>query len=368
MSAAPGSNSGGNALRGWLLGAWPARLFAVLLAGIVVMLIDRELSDALFSGSVPVVAASTSESEALIVSLPPGFMLSPAEAATAPPAEIRISGHRRDRARVHAPFRAVIPAERLAFVAPDRIEWVSLEPGDLELGDVSGAEVSFARTIRIPVAREEEQDFELEGVPATPPPQGTELGVEFTPGHVRLRGPAPVLRSLGKLVIPLSLPRGEAAEARAIATLPPELERRGVRLLAETPPQAMVRLVTRQEDRLVVQNVRIRVLRSLHPVFEFALEPPFDLELMNVTLSGPRASIARLRSDAHALQKLRQDLMVLVPAERMAERERTPIAAGETRRLEVLASLPLEALQPLGLVPAARLVVPVTVTRPQRAP
>jgi hypothetical protein len=354
--------------RPWLLGAWPARIFALLLAGIVIMLIDRELSDVLFSGSVPIVAARTAEGEALVVSLPPGFMLAPAEAAVAPAAEFRVLGHRRDRARVHAPFRAVIPAERLAFISTDRIEWVSLEPGDLELGDVSGAEVVFVQPVRIPVAREVEQDFELEGVPATPVPQGLELSVEFTPGHVRLRGPQPLLRTLGKLVIPLTLPRGEAAEARAIATLPPDLERRGVRLLSDTPGQAIVRLIARQEERLVVQNVRIRVLRSLMPVFSFALEPPFDLEHMNVTLSGSRASIARLRADPQALQKLRQDLMVLVPAERMAERERTPIAAGESRRLEVLASLPLEALQPLGLVPATRLVVPVTVTRPPRAP
>lgn len=369
MSVEPLTHGMGPALRLFFSRFWLAKLLALLLAVLLVVLIDRELRDTLYSDVVSIVSGEGMTGNAISVILPPGFTLAREETNAPLTAVLRVSGRRKDRDRLQLPIRAVIPDERLASIGTERSEWVSLEPADLQVGALAGAEISFEKPVRIPVAREDELELELRGVPAAPLPDGFELAAEFTPSRVWVRGPAPLLRRLRFLDVPLQAPKVEGAESRDVEGLPAEMQRLGMRKSDDTKLTAVVRLTSREADSLVLTGVRIVVLRSLKPPFEFALEAPYELEHMNVTLVGPRTAIARLREDQHALQRLRAELIVLLPAERAAERERTPIAPGETRVLEVLASLPSEALAPYGLSPKEkRLVVPVAVTRLKRAP
>jgi hypothetical protein len=357
------------ALKRFMARFWLAKLFALLLAILLVVLIDRELRDTLFAEEVSLVSGEGITGNAISVSLPPGFVLL-RESDAALTARLRVRGRRKDKSRLQLPFRASIPDERLASIGTDRSEWVSLEAADLNTGELKDAEISFEQPVRIPVAREDEAELELRGVPAAPLPDGVELAAEFTPARVWVRGPAPLLRKLNVLEIPLTAPQSEGGESREIRTVPADVQKRGVRWADEAPRiTAVVRLTSREADTLEVPNVRIVVLRSLKPAFDFNLEPPYELEHMNVTLTGPRTSIARLRDDAQLLQRLRSELIVLVPAERAADRERTPIAPGERRVLEVRASLPSEALAPYGVTLSdKRLVVPVAVTRLRRVP
>ena len=367
MSAEATTAGFGSTLRRFLARFWLAKLFALALAVLFVLLIDRELQDTLYAEVVSIVAGEGITGNAISVTLPPGFTLAREGAATPLTALLHVKGRRKDRGRLQLPFRAVIPDERLASIGVERSEWVSLEPADLQVAALTGVEISFGNPVRIPVAREDELELEVRGVPAAPLPDGFEMAAEFTPSRVWVRGPAPLLRRLRTLDLPLQAPPGESAESREISSMPPELQRLGVRWSEDIKLTAVVRLTSREADSLVLPNVRIVVLRSLKPAFDFALEPPYELEHMNVTLVGPRSAIMRLKEDAHALQRLRSELLVLVPAERAAERERTPIAPGEKRVLEVLASLPSEALAPHGLAPKEkRLVVPVAVTRLKR--
>jgi hypothetical protein len=343
-----------------------AKLFSVVMAAIVVALIDREVEEVIFQGTMRVVDAPTGgRSDEVVVIPPPGFIL--VEDPAMPTFELTVRGLRKERSLIRLPLEAWLPAARLAGIGTDGPVRVGLEPRDIRLLGLGNPGVEVT-PVSVSIARESSEDRLLEPVLIGRPPEGFDAVVELRPDRIRVTGPTYELRRMAKLPVEIDLSgaTGTAPLTRTITEVPGSLRARGLRWPTGVEVRAEIRFEARDS---VPFESRVRILldRPLVSPHEFALDPPYDLEVYErVRFSGPRQLVEKLK-DLETLGRFQERVMLVVEADRASAARQELLADGAWHTIEAPAWVPVNLLREFGLEPPSEtLLVPVRVRRRQQ--
>jgi hypothetical protein len=302
-----------------------SKLVALLFAGVLVFLIDRELAVDLFDGELPVRVVAAADAGAapraganeLVLVTEDGVAVHRIGAAKV---RVLVRGRRKVadyfRAERAVVGRAVVRRAWLAGGYTSRI----LDGSEFDLG-VPVESVRFERPLQVDFDAEVEAELRLE--PSfVDVPEGFAAAATFRPPRLRVLGAAAWL-SRGAAVdrATLEIDCGGRAVPFEIAepAVPDELARRFIRPAPGALPRVAVSFAEAEDATLKVEGVPLRFLGGPRTDFEFVPQAPRDAARPTVTvfLRGPRSVAARWGSPA-GLEELRRRLQAQVDADAVA--------------------------------------------------
>jgi hypothetical protein len=308
-----------------------AKLMAIALSTLFVVMIHRELPEDLYDDWVQVVVAGQDAapvSDVLEVRAEGNFHLRTPNGAVAR-TRLKVRGIVRQGRQVSDPLRATaqIPPTRLAGLTK-RDPWgvFELEPGDIRIIDAPGGlEISCYPPVRIEAELIDERDVPLSAALRDP-----EFKAVFEKETVRLRGPVRKLAEKKEVLVEVP----DRVGVHQITALPKGFAEDGIQL---APKVAILVNVTRKdrgtEGRLAVK-ARLRfALPYENPRFDVELNDPLKSDpRISVYLVGPKARVESLERNADAQVEIARSVFVVVPVGEIAEGLRSELTEPGSKR------------------------------------
>lgn len=307
---------------GWLVGLLThhpiAKLFSIAAATLLMVLIDRELTELIYDQNVALVSqASAGDQGVIIVKADEQYMVLLGEGATKS-GILQVEGKKKQREDLLAqePFEAYLPAERLESLfgsadsgAGREPRRVTVEAGDLRLGPfVTVVELG---SMQVTVAKRGRKKVLL-----TWKNRNSELEVTFSPREVEVVGPSPYVERLTDVAIDVGEAGLSEAVVRAgIADWFRANENEQVRRWAESfsvvgkvPVARAERKAEKNKD--IRLTVEIQAMRRQGSRYDIQIGGAATGGRVELTFSGPVSVVEKLEKDAALRAKIETELSV----------------------------------------------------------